>query len=179
MKKTSATCLAEIHELKKLIYHCPLKPKKLDFVYLCGSSFKRFFMAQLTQTSEIDETDGLPLHRRIWAVVGISFALCMSVLDINIINVVLPTLSHDFGTSPAVTTWIINGYQLAIVISLLSFSSLGEIYGYRKIFLSGIAMFIVTSLICALSHSFWTLTLARIFQGFSASAITSVIGSPL
>ena len=174
MKKTSATCLAEIHELKKLIYHCPLKPKKLDFVYLCGSSFKRFFMAQLTQTSEIDETDGLPLHRRIWAVVGISFALCMSVLDINIINVVLPTLSHDFGTSPAVTTWIINGYQLAIVISLLSFSSLGEIYGYRKIFLSGIAMFIVTSLICALSHSFWTLTLARIFQGFSASAITSV-----
>ncbi len=174
LKKTSATCLAEIHELKKLIYHCPLKPKKLDFVYLCGSSFKRFFMAQLTQTSEIDETDGLPLHRRIWAVVGISFALCMSVLDINIINVVLPTLSHDFGTSPAVTTWIINGYQLAIVISLLSFSSLGEIYGYRKIFLSGIAMFIVTSLICALSHSFWTLTLARIFQGFSASAITSV-----
>ena len=131
-------------------------------------------MAQLTQTSEIDETDGLPLHRRIWAVVGISFALCMSVLDINIINVVLPTLSHDFGTSPAVTTWIINGYQLAIVISLLSFSSLGEIYGYRKIFLSGIAMFIVTSLICALSQSFWTLTLARIFQGFSASAITSV-----
>lgn len=127
-----------------------------------------------TQTPVVDETDGLPLPYRIWAVVGISFALCMSVLDINIINVVLPTLSHDFGTSPAVTTWIINGYQLAIVISLLSFSSLGEIYGYRKIFLSGIAMFIVTSLICALSHSFWTLTIARIFQGFSASAITSV-----
>lgn len=115
-----------------------------------------------TQTPVVDETDGLPLPHRIWAVVGISFALCMSVLDINIINVVLPTLSHDFGTSPAVTAWIINGYQLAIVISLLSFSSLGEIYGYRKIFLSGIAMFIVTSLICALSHSFWTLAIARI-----------------
>ena len=69
-----------------------------------------------TQTPVVDETDGLPLPHRIWAVVGISFALCMSVLDINIINVVLPTLSHDFGTSPAVTTWIINGYQLAIVI---------------------------------------------------------------
>ena len=82
-----------------------------------------------TQTPVVDETDGLPLPYRIWAVVGISFALCMSVLDINIINVVLPTLSHDFGTSPAVTTWIINGYQLDIVISLLSFSSLGEIYG--------------------------------------------------
>ena len=67
-----------------------------------------------TQTPVVDETDGLPLPHRIWAVVGISFALCMSVLDINIINVVLPTLSHDFGTSPAVTTWIINGYQLAM-----------------------------------------------------------------
>ena len=53
-----------------------------------------------TQTPVVDETDGLPLPHRIWAVVGISFALCMSVLDINIINVVLPTLSHDFGTSP-------------------------------------------------------------------------------
>ena len=105
---------------------------------------------------------------------SIGFALCMSVLDVNIINIVLPTLSHDFGTSPAVTTWIINGYQLAIVVSLLSFSSLGEIIGYRKVFLSGIGLFCITSLICALSDSFWTLTIARIFQGFSASAITSV-----
>ena len=114
------------------------------------------------------------MPRRIWAVVSIGFALCMSVLDVNIINIVLPTLSHDFGTSPAVTTWIINGYQLAIVVSLLSFSSLGEIIGYRKVFLSGIGLFCITSLICALSDSFWTLTIARIFQGFSASAITSV-----
>ena len=89
----------------------------------------------------------------------------MSVLDINIVNIVLPTLSHDFGTSPAVTTWIINGYQLAIVISLLSFSALGEIIGYRKVFLSGIGLFCITSLICALSDSFWTLTVARIFSG--------------
>lgn len=125
-------------------------------------------------TLEIDETDGLPLPRRIWAIVAVAFALCMSVLDINIVNIVLPTLSHDFGTSPSITTWIINGYQLAIVISLLSFSSLGEIFGYRKVFLSGIALFCVTSLICALSDSFLTLLIARIFQGFSASAITSV-----
>ena len=131
-------------------------------------------MIQTNNTTPIDETDGLPMPRRIWAVVSIGFALCMSVLDVNIINIVLPTLSHDFGTSPAVTTWIINGYQLAIVVSLLSFSSLGEIIGYRKVFLSGIGLFCITSLICALSDSFWTLTIARIFQGFSASAITSV-----
>lgn len=123
---------------------------------------------------ESHETDGLPPLQRTWAIVAISFALCMSVLDINISNVVLPTLAHEFGTSPSVTTWIVNGYQLAIVVSLLSFASLGEIIGYRKIFIYGTAMFCVTSLICALSDSFWSLTLARIFQGFSASAITSV-----
>lgn len=128
----------------------------------------------INPTQKNDEPDGLPMPKRIWAVVSVGFALCMSVLDINIVNIVLPTLSHDFGTSPAVTTWIINGYQLAIVISLLSFSALGEIIGYRKVFLSGIGLFCVTSLICALSDSFWTLTVARIFQGFSASAITSV-----
>ena len=72
----------------------------------------------INPTQKNDETDGLPMPKRIWAVVSVGFALCMSVLDINIVNIVLPTLSHDFGTSPAVTTWIINGYQLAIVISL-------------------------------------------------------------
>ena len=66
----------------------------------------------INSTQKIEETDGLPMPKRIWAVVSVGFALCMSVLDINIVNIVLPTLSHDFGTSPAVTTWIINGYQL-------------------------------------------------------------------
>ena len=83
-------------------------------------------MIQSVNPTPTDETDGLPMPRRIWAVISVGFALCMSVLDVNIINIVLPTLSHDFGTSPAVTTWIINGYQLAIVVSLLSFSALGE-----------------------------------------------------
>lgn len=103
-------------------------------------------MIQSVNPAPTDETDGLPMPRRIWAVISVGFALCMSVLDVNIINIVLPTLSHDFGTSPAVTTWIINGYQLAIVVSLLSFSALGEIIGYRKVYLSGIGLFCITSL---------------------------------
>ena len=62
-------------------------------------------------TSAIEYTDGLPVPQRIGAIVGISFALTMAVLDINIVNIVLPTLSKDFGASPSITTWIINGYQ--------------------------------------------------------------------
>lgn len=121
-----------------------------------------------------EETEGLPLPRRIWAVAAASLALIMSVLDANIVNVALPTLSREFGTSPSLTIWVVNAYQLAITVSLLSFSSLGDIYGYRRVFLSGVALFCVTSLVCALATSFWTLTVARVLQGFGASAITSV-----
>lgn len=124
--------------------------------------------------SMTDETDGLPNPRRIWAILAASLALVMSVLDANIVNIVLPTLSREFGTSPSTTIWVMNAYQLAITVSLLSFSSLGDIYGYRKIFLSGVAVFCITSLICTLSSSFWMLTTARVLQGFGASAITSV-----
>ena len=101
-----------------------------------------------------DTTDGLPNPRRIWAVIAASLALIMSVLDANIVNVVLPTLSREFGTSPSTTIWVMNAYQLAITVSLLSFSSPGDIYGYHKVFLSGVAVFCVTSLICVLSTSF-------------------------
>lgn len=121
-----------------------------------------------------EDSDGLPFPRRIWAVVAASLALIMSVLDANIVNIVLPTLSKEFGTSPSLTIWVMNAYQLAITVSLLSFSSLGDIFGYHKVFLSGVALFCVTSLVCALSTSFWMLTIARVLQGFGASAITSV-----
>ena len=48
----------------------------------------------INPTQKIEETDGLPMPKRIWAVVSVGFALCMSVLDINIVNIVLP---HAFA----------------------------------------------------------------------------------
>ena len=125
-------------------------------------------------TTTVNETDGLPLPQRYWAILAIALALSMSVIDGTIANVALPTIARDLGTAPSVTIWVVNAYQLAITISLLSFSSLGDIYGYRRVYLTGIGVFSVTSLVCALSGSFWTLTLARILQGFGAAAITSV-----
>ncbi len=118
--------------------------------------------------------DGLPSDCRKWAMVCITCAISMAILDGYIMNIVLPTLAHDFSISPSAATWIVNGYQLAIVVSILPISSLSEIIGCRKIFLWGSIMFCITSLLCAFSFSFSTLLVARIFQGFSASAILSV-----
>ena len=94
------------------------------------------------------------IPRRYWAVIAVALALTMSVLDGTIVNVALPTLSREFGTSPSSTIWIVNAYQLTITMSLLSFSALGDIYGYKRIFLIGTTIFCSTSLFCALSSSF-------------------------
>lgn len=119
-------------------------------------------------------TDGLPLDKRYWAILATAMGIAMSVIDGTIANVALPTIAADLQITPALSIWIVNAYQLALMTSLLSFSSLGDIYGYRRIFLLGVVLFSITSLGCALADSFWTLTLARALQGFGAAAITSV-----
>lgn len=115
---------------------------------------------------------GIP--RRYLAAVAVLFALIMSVLDGTIVNIALPTLSQGFGTSPSVTIWIVNAYQLIVTMSLLSFASLGDIYGYRKVFLIGVSIFTLASLACALSDSFWMLTASRVVQGIGAACLMSV-----
>ena len=58
------------------------------------------------------------IPRRYWAVIAVALALIMSVLDGTIVNVALPTLSREFGTSPSSTIWIVNAYQLTITMSI-------------------------------------------------------------
>lgn len=118
--------------------------------------------------------DGLPLPQRYWAIATVMLSLTLAVLDSAIANVALPTIAVDLHASPAASIWIVNAYQLAITISLLPLASLGDIIGYRRVYRTGLALFTVASLGCALSDSLLTLTLARIVQGFGAAGIMSV-----
>lgn len=118
--------------------------------------------------------DGLPQPRRNWAMVVIALGMTMAVLDGAIANVALPTIAKDLNVNPANSIWVVNAFQLAMTISLLAFSSLGDLWGYKRTYVVGLGMFTITSLICALSDSFITLVIARGLQGFSAAAITSV-----
>src|ERR1700746_3125683 len=122
----------------------------------------------------IEHPDGLPLPQRHWAILTIALGLIMAVVDSAIANVALPTIAGDLNASPAFSIWIVNGYQLAITISLLPLSSLGEIIGYRRVYLAGLLLFTLASLFCALAHTLALLTLARIVQGFGAAGIMSV-----
>jgi DHA2 family multidrug resistance protein-like MFS transporter len=125
-------------------------------------------------TAIIEHADGLPQPQRNWAILTIALGLLMAVMDGAIANVALPTIAKDLHASPAFSIWIVNGYQLAITISLLPLASLGEIIGYRRVYLAGLLLFTLASLFCALAHTLLLLTAARILQGFGAAGIMSV-----
>jgi DHA2 family multidrug resistance protein-like MFS transporter len=106
--------------------------------------------------------------------VGIAMAIAMSVLDSTIVNIALPTLAREFHTSDAASVWVINAYQIAILVLLLPLASLGEIVGYRRVSQCGLALFTLASLACALAPSLLTLTIARVVQGAGAAGIMAV-----
>ena len=118
--------------------------------------------------------DGLPLPQRYWAIATIALAVVMAVMDSAIANVALPTIGIDLHTDPALSIWIVNGYQLAVTISLLPLAALGDIVGYRRVYLAGLVLFTIASLLCALSHSLTMLAIARVIQGFGGAGIMSV-----
>ncbi|HEX4078697.1 MAG TPA: MFS transporter [Rhizomicrobium sp.] len=118
--------------------------------------------------------DGQPLPQRYWAIATIALGITMAVLDSAIANVALPTIARDLHTNAAFSIWVVNAYQLAITISLLPLAALGDIIGYRRIYLAGLALFTFASLACALSHTLMLLALARVLQGFGAAGIMSV-----
>jgi hypothetical protein len=97
----------------------------------------------LMSSANIEHIDGLPQPQRNWAILTIALGLVMAVMDGAIANVALPTIAKDLNADPAFSIWIVNGYQLAITISLLPLASLGEIVSYRRVYLAGLLLFTV------------------------------------
>ncbi len=121
--------------------------------------------------------EGLPVPARHWSVLTIWLGLTMSVLDSAIANVALPTIARELAAAPAESIWVVNAYQLTIVVSLLPFASLGESIGYRRVFLGGLVAFTAASLACASVHSLTALIVTRAIQGFGAAGVMSVNGA--
>ncbi|MAD93722.1 MAG: MFS transporter [Gammaproteobacteria bacterium] len=125
----------------------------------------------------MQQADGLPMPQRLGAIFAIALGVTMAVLDGMIANVALPTIADDLGTSAANSIWIVNAYQLVITMSLLSLASFGDLWSYRKVYLIGLGVFASMSVLCALSDSLLTLTIARMLQGLGAAAVMSVNGA--
>jgi DHA2 family multidrug resistance protein-like MFS transporter len=118
--------------------------------------------------------DGLPTPQRYWAILTLMVGLAMSCLDTAIVNVALPAIAKDLHTSASDSIWVVNAYQLAVLISLLPLASLGDLFGYRRVYRFGIVIYTVAALISATAGSLDMLTLGRALQGLGAAGVMSV-----
>ncbi len=98
-------------------------------------------------------------------------AIFMATLDGSIVNVALPTLTEYFRTDITTIEWVIMGYLLIITSLLLSFGRLSDIFGRKRIFTVGIAIFTAGSGLCAISNTVGELIFYRVVQGIGASMV--------
>jgi DHA2 family multidrug resistance protein-like MFS transporter len=92
------------------------------------------------------------------------------VLDGSIANVALPTIAADPYSAAADSVWVVNTYQLALVVSLLPMAAVGEMVGFRRVFQLGIVVFTLGSLGCTFAHSLPMLAFARATKGSARPA---------
>ena len=115
---------------------------------------------------------GIP--RQYLAVIAVLAAIMMGVLDGTIMNVALPTLSKELDVSASNIIWVTNAYQLVVTMLLLGFAAIGDIFGYRRVFLCGVSTFVVASTLCAMSTSFEMLVASRVLQGIGGACTMSI-----
>jgi EmrB/QacA subfamily drug resistance transporter len=113
-------------------------------------------------------------RRRWYALYVLCLASLMIVLDVTIVNVALPSIREDLGFSETSLAWVVNAYLLTYGGFLLLGGRLGDLYGHRRLFLSGITLFTLASLVCGLSTSQGMLIAARSIQGLGGAVASAV-----
>ena len=104
-----------------------------------------------------------------WALLLISVAQLMVVLDASIANIALPFIGADLGIDDANLTWIVTGYALAFGGLLLLGGRLGDLYGRRRVFMIGLAVFAIAPLLGGFAANAGLLPAARGLQGLGAA----------
>ena len=103
------------------------------------------------------------------------------VLDFFVVNVALPDIQRSLGASPAAILWVVAGYGLTSAAFLVCGARLGDHYGRRRLFCAGLAMFTVTSALCAAAPDSGFLIAARLAQGIGAAImapnVLSILGT--
>jgi len=118
--------------------------------------------------------DGLFGGARYRAMFAVSLSVLLSTLDYAVVNVALPSIARDIHTSASNSIWVVNAYQLASVISLLPLAAAGDRLGHGRLCRIGLVLFIIASVLCAISRSLPELAAARALQGFGGACIMSV-----
>ena len=131
----------------------------------------------VTQREPITPTDGLPVPQRYGAMAVILLGIAIAVLDGTIVNLALPGIVRDLHAEPATAVWVVTAYQVATLVMLLPFATLGDLIGHRVVYLGGLALFTVASIACAFSPALGVLVAARTLQGLGAAGLMAVNGA--
>ncbi|RDB44871.1 MFS transporter [Halomonas sp. DQ26W] len=129
-------------------------------------------MSRLFETRPGD--DGLPGPERRLAVLALVLGTLMAVVDTTMINLALPSIARDLEISAARAVWVSNLYQIVCAAFLLVFASFSEMVSRRRLYVAGLALFVVASLGAALSRSLELLLMFRALQGLGAAATLSI-----
>src|SRR3989441_1737112 len=113
--------------------------------------------------------------RRWIALVVVCFGQLMIVLDTTIVNVALPSIQKDLGFSQANLTWVVNGYSISYGGFVLLAGRLGDLVGRKRVFLAGVLLFTVASVLCGAAVTPGLLVAARLIQGLGGALSTGVI----
>src|SRR5437867_9338189 len=114
-------------------------------------------------------------NRTRWlALYVLCLASLMIVLDVTIVNVALPSIRGDLGFSETSLAWVVNAYLLTYGGFLLLGGRLGDLFGHRRLFLSGITLFTLASLVCGLANTQGLLVAARAVQGLGGAVASAV-----
>lgn len=124
--------------------------------------------------SRLKEEDTSLYDRRYWVLAAIMLGGIMGPIDASIVNVILPTISSHFNTPIATAQWVPLIYLLTISSLLLFYGRIGDIVGYKKIYLAGLALFTMSSGFCGLAPTIYWLIFARAIQGIGAGMMMSV-----
>lgn len=104
----------------------------------------------------------------------IVLGIAMAVMDGSIVNLALPGIARELNAGASQAIWVVNAYQIASLVMLLPLAALGDRLGYRRVYLVGMALFVLASAAAMLASSLTMLTAARALQGLGAAGIMSV-----
>jgi EmrB/QacA subfamily drug resistance transporter len=109
-----------------------------------------------------------------WTITGIGLGVFIFALDVYIVNLALPSMIESLHTSFAVIQWVVLSYLLAIAITVLSISKLGDMWSKKKLYLIGMIIFTLSSLVCGLSSTVEMLIIFRAIQGMGAAFLSGL-----
>ena len=109
------------------------------------------------------------MDRKWWTLLAVNVGTFMLLLDVTIVNTALPYIERSLGASFSDLQWVIDAYALTLAALLLTGGSLADLFGRRLVFVIGLAIFTVASLLCGLAGTPLLLNVARAIQGSGAA----------